>query len=86
MLIKQALFGDARTHKDSVLSQAESYIHRFGPGMVLYWFGHAPQLDDAQGDITICGWNLPNKLLLPTGKMAVQIQREHESVVEQEEN
>lgn len=54
--------------------------------MVLYWFGHAPQLDDAQGDITICGWNLPNKLLLPTGEMAVQIQREHESVVEQEKN
>mmetsp|Transcript_27924 Transcript_27924/g.41223 ORF Transcript_27924/g.41223 Transcript_27924/m.41223 type:complete len:358 (+) Transcript_27924:140-1213(+) len=73
----KALFGDARTHKDSVLSQAESYIHRFGPGLVLYWFGHAPQLDDAQGDITICGWNLPNNLLLPTGEVVVQPQSEN---------
>jgi len=68
----KALFGDVRTHKDSVIPQAESYIHRFGPGLILYWFGHAPHLDDSQGDITICGWNLPEKVLLPTGEMAVQ--------------
>jgi hypothetical protein len=68
----QALFGDAHTHKDSVLPQAESYIHRFGPGLVLYWFGHAPLLDDANGDLVVCGWNLPDQLLLPTGEVARQ--------------
>jgi uncharacterized membrane protein YqaE (UPF0057 family) len=66
----KALFGDAHTHKDSVLPQAESYIHRFGPGMLLYWFGHAPMLPDANGDLVICGWNLPETFLLPTGELS----------------
>lgn len=66
----QALFGDVYTHRTSVLPQAESYIHRFGPDLLLYWFGHAPieRLDDAQGDIVICGWDLPNEFILPTGE------------------
>mmetsp|Transcript_32176 Transcript_32176/g.45751 ORF Transcript_32176/g.45751 Transcript_32176/m.45751 type:complete len:192 (+) Transcript_32176:504-1079(+) len=65
----KALFGDVKTHKESVIPQAESYVHRFGPGLLLYWFGHAPLqlLDDAQGDIAICGWDLPDQILLPTG-------------------
>jgi hypothetical protein len=67
----QALFGDANTHQTSVLPQLESYVHRFGPGMVLYWFGHAPlsMLDDSNGDVTIVGWQLPEELLLPTGEI-----------------
>ena len=65
----QALFGDVTTHQTSVLPQAESYVHRFGPGLVLYWFGHAPRdrLSDAQGDISIVGWDLPCRFMLPTG-------------------
>jgi hypothetical protein len=67
----KALFGDEATHKDTIKGQAESYVHRFGPGLVLYWFGHAPveRLDDSQGDIVICGWKLPDKLLLPSGEI-----------------
>ncbi|GAX09403.1 hypothetical protein FisN_6Lh224 [Fistulifera solaris] len=67
----KALFGDVDTHRVSVLAQAESYIHRFGPGLVLYWFGHAPldALDDAQGDISIIGWELPTRFMLPTGEI-----------------
>jgi CDAN1-interacting nuclease 1 len=67
----KALFGDEATHKDSIKNQAESYIHRYGPGLVLYWFGHAPLelLDDSQGDIVICGWKLPDELLLPSGEV-----------------
>ena len=38
----KAMFGDVETHRYSNLPQAESYVHRFGPGMILYWFGHAP--------------------------------------------
>jgi hypothetical protein len=69
--IVQALFGDVDTHRVSVLAQAESYIHRFGPGLVLYWFGHAPldALEDAQGDISIIGWELPTRFMLPTGEI-----------------
>jgi hypothetical protein len=66
----KALFGDVYTHNTSVLPQAESYVHRFGPGLVLYWFGHAPlerlKNDD---DVLILGWQLPNKIMLPTGKV-----------------
>ena len=67
----KALFGDEATHKDSTKKQAESYIHRYGPGLVIYWFGHAPLelLDDSQGDVVICGWKLPDELLLPSGEI-----------------
>ena len=52
------------------------YIHRFGPGLVVYWFGHAPPdlLDDAKGDLAICGWALPNEFMLPDGRIIYQLQ------------
>lgn len=64
----KALFGDVHTHA-TVLEQAETYIHRFGPGMILYWFGHAPRelLGDAHGDVVVIGWNLPKEFMLATG-------------------
>jgi hypothetical protein len=36
------MYGDVDTHQQSVLPQAQSYVHRYGPGMILYFFGHAP--------------------------------------------
>ena len=65
----KASFGDDQTHKDSVLLQVESYIHRFGPGMLVYWFGHAPILEDINGDLVITSWTLPDEFLLPTGEI-----------------
>lgn len=69
----QALFGDIHTHRTSVLPQAQSYVHRFGPGLVIYWMGHAlcDYSDESQGDITILGWELPEKIMLPTGKIVL---------------
>ena len=63
------MFGDVHTHQTSVLPQAEAYVHRYGPGMVLYWFGHAPleRLDNSQGDICIVQYNLPTTFRWPTG-------------------
>jgi len=68
----KALFGDVNTHQAKVLPQAESYVHRFGPGLILYWFGHAPldTLGNGHGDVMVTGWNLPNFFLLPTGDLA----------------
>ena len=67
----KALFGDIDTHTTSVLPQVESYVHRFGPGMVLYWFGHAPlnKLGTAKGDVVIWGWDLPETFMWPTGEI-----------------
>ena len=68
----KALFGDVETHTNSVLPQVESYVHRFGPGLVLYWFGHAPlsRLGDGRGDVSIAGGELPKGgFLLPTGEV-----------------
>lgn len=72
----KALFGDVNTHQTSVIPQAESYVHRFGPGLILYWFGCAPveMLDDAHGDIVISSWKLPEPLLFPTGEFT-ELQR-----------
>jgi Protein of unknown function TPD sequence-motif len=67
----QAMFGDVYTHQASVLPQAEAFVHRFGPGLILYWFGHAPpeRLADASGDVFISSWELPNRFMLPTGEV-----------------
>jgi hypothetical protein len=68
----KALFGDATTHRQSVVPQAESYLHRFGPGLVIYWFGHAPLelLHSSKKDeIVVVGWELPRQFMLPTGEI-----------------
>jgi hypothetical protein len=67
----KALFGDIDTHHQSVVPQAESYVHRFGPGLIIYWFGHAPlhRLGSLAGEITIVGWKLPQKYMLPNGEI-----------------
>mmetsp|Transcript_9362 Transcript_9362/g.13287 ORF Transcript_9362/g.13287 Transcript_9362/m.13287 type:complete len:301 (-) Transcript_9362:188-1090(-) len=69
----KAMFGDVETHQTLVLKQAETYVHRFGPGLILYWFGHAPvhKLGDGHGDVVVTEWNLPELFMLPTGDYAL---------------
>jgi hypothetical protein len=40
----KALFGDARTHERYVRDQIQSYRTRYGPGVVIYWFGYAADI------------------------------------------
>ena len=74
----KALFGDIETHTNSVLPQVETYVHRFGPGLVLYWFGHAPlsRLGDGHGDVVVVGGDLPDLFLMPTGEYRGQSGRQ----------
>jgi hypothetical protein len=67
----KALFGDVKSHQ-TVLQQAETYVHRYGPGLILYWFGHAPTelLSNAHGDVFVAGWNVPKLFMLATGDIA----------------
>ena len=74
----KALFGDVDTHTNSVLPQVETYVHRFGPGLVLYWFGHAPlsRLGDSHGDVVVVGGDLQDLFLMPTGEYRGQSGRQ----------
>ena len=46
----KASFGDVATMADSYSKQFSPYRRRFGPGLVIYWFGH---VHDA-ADISVC--------------------------------
>uniref|UniRef100_A0A182PHI9 CDAN1-interacting nuclease 1 n=1 Tax=Anopheles epiroticus TaxID=199890 RepID=A0A182PHI9_9DIPT len=42
----KASFGDMESHKRYVKDQLSSYGNRFGPGMVIYWFGYVESISD----------------------------------------
>ncbi|EFJ44775.1 hypothetical protein VOLCADRAFT_46728, partial [Volvox carteri f. nagariensis] len=41
----KATFGDHRTHIKQVEEQYCTYVNRYGPGMVIYWFGFVEDLN-----------------------------------------
>eukprot|EP01137_Pigoraptor_chileana_P000149 Opistho-2@35825 len=44
----KASFGDEYSHKNYLKDQFWSYHNRYGPGMVIYWFGLIDELDDSR--------------------------------------
>eukprot|EP00948_MAST-09A_sp_MAST-9A-sp1_P003886 g3886.t1 len=49
----KAMFGDPSIFQHEHKSQLQSYVNRFGPGLVIYWFGYVDVLDTASRDIVI---------------------------------
>ena len=49
----KALFGDRDTHQGYLDSQLLSYWNRFGPGLVIYWFGHEEGLDQLASEVKV---------------------------------
>jgi len=41
----KALFGDEDHHSNYLKEQLWSYWNRYGPGLVIYWFGFIDELD-----------------------------------------
>ena len=39
------MFGDSYVHQSENLQQLRGYVNRFGPGMVIYWFGFVETLN-----------------------------------------
>lgn len=49
----KAMFGDPHTHVKENLAQLQGYVHRYGPGMVIYWFDFVESLN-TDPDILLC--------------------------------
>ncbi len=42
------MFGDRHTHESENAAQLQSYVNRFGPGMVIYWFDFLESLNSVE--------------------------------------
>jgi len=58
----KASFGDEYSHRVNSRDQFWGYKNRYGPGMVIYWFGFIDELQHQDQDILICD-DLPNNIV-----------------------
>ena len=49
----KATYGDEQTHNQSLNKQFRGYINRYGPGLVIYWFGYTKIIENFDQNILI---------------------------------
>ena len=55
----KASFCDPLVHVERGADQFQGYVNRFGPGMVVYWFGVIDELAEESGGRTSSWWRFP---------------------------
>jgi Protein of unknown function TPD sequence-motif len=64
------MFADDTTFEEHVV-QFRGYIHRYGRGMVIYWYGFAASiLDRLDDDKLVVVDSFPDQWIFPTGEAA----------------
>ena len=49
----KATFCDRRSHKKLLEDQYDSYVNRFGPGLVIYWHGYLQSIETTKSDFVL---------------------------------
>eukprot|EP00096_Caligus_rogercresseyi_P014115 TRINITY_DN6647_c0_g1_i1.p1 TRINITY_DN6647_c0_g1~~TRINITY_DN6647_c0_g1_i1.p1 ORF type:complete len:272 (+),score=109.41 TRINITY_DN6647_c0_g1_i1:497-1312(+) len=58
----KALFGDRKSHRGYLDDQLWSYWNRFGPGLVIYWFGFIEELNDLESGKILLSDSFPEDI------------------------
>ncbi|XP_066257144.1 CDAN1-interacting nuclease 1 [Euwallacea similis] len=69
----KALFANEEVHRDYMNSQYLSYWNRFGPGLVIYWFGFLKTIVETSDKRFIVRDHLPTNIRKILGNIFIQI-------------
>jgi hypothetical protein len=59
----KASFGDERTHSSQLEAQYRTYTNRYGPGLVIYWFGFLAGMENDAEVLLLEAFPRPQDLL-----------------------
>lgn len=49
----KATFGDEQQHRGHVANQFQTYVHRYGPGLVIYWHGYVKSAEEVEEEVLV---------------------------------
>eukprot|EP00466_Bigelowiella_natans_P009692 jgi/Bigna1/76389/fgenesh1_pg.41_\ len=62
----KASFGDPLSHEKHTQQQIQQYVDRYGPGMIIYWFGFVEGMETPEGVKLVT--DLPTTTIFPSGQ------------------
>ena len=69
VFFSKALFADTKTFREHLHKQLNKYKNRFGPGLVIYWFGYEACIAHEDDDILVLD-------AFPTADVIVRLAKE----------